>query len=329
MSLVTGQGMVIFLYGADTFRSRQKLKEIRDKFRREVDQQGLNLTVLAGTQTKPSQLMDALSATPFLARKRMVILELLSEMDFSDDQKEALIEMIGRLQDGDTVFVIWEEELGKRDLSGKLFKAILKSKLVYEFAAWDARQVAGWMMQKLKEAGVTMDDQAWAYASLGIGDNMWLASSEVEKLIHYAQGSGKTVLSLADVKNLIPAGLQDDVFALVDAVSKRQGREALWRLYQQLETGSHELELLSMVIRQYRILQQVSDGLANGMTPDAIAKAYKLHPFVVKKMSAQVSSRGASVAQVYALLTETDAQIKSTGVPADVLLSRAVAKLAV
>lgn len=321
--------MIIFLYGADTFRSRQKLKEIRDKFRREVDPQGLNLSVLAGAQTKPSQLMDALSASPFLARKRMVILEQLSEIDFSDAQKEAFLEMIGRLLESDTVFVLWEEELGKRDLSGKLFKAVLKSKLVYEFAAWDSRQVAGWMMQQLKAAGVTMDEQAWAYVSMGVGDNMWLASSEVEKLRHFAAGAGKRQLTLADAQDLVSAGLQDDVFALVDAVSKRQGREALWRLYQQLQGGSHALELLSMVIRQYRILQQVSDGLAEGLPPDAIAKQYKLHPFVVKKMAAQVSGKGAAVASIYKLLCETDAAIKSSGISADLLLTRVVAKLAV
>jgi DNA polymerase III subunit delta len=321
--------MIIFLYGADTYRSRQKLKEIKDKFRREVDPQGLNLSVLSGAQAKVGQLMDALSASPFLARKRMVVLEQLSEMDPTDDQKDALIDMFGRLLESDTVFVLWEEELGKRDLSGKLFKAVMKSKLVYEFASWDSRQVAGWMMQQLKTAGVTLEDRAWAYVSLGVGDNMWLAASETEKLIHFAQGSGKMSLSLDDTKDLVAAGLQDDVFALVDAVSKRQGREALWRLYQQLDSGSHELELLSMIIRQFRIWQQVADGLASGMTPDMIAKIYKMHPFVVKKMSAQVSGSSLPVHQVYRLLADTDAQIKSTGIAADVLLSRAVAKLAI
>jgi hypothetical protein len=54
-----------------------------------------------------------------------------------------------------------------------------------------------------------------------------------------------------------------------------------------------------------------------------------MHPFVVKKMSAQVSGSSLPVHQVYRLLADTDAQIKSTGIAADVLLSRAVAKLAI
>ena len=40
--------MIIFLFGADTFRSRQKLKEIKDKFLREVDSSGMNMQTLDG-----------------------------------------------------------------------------------------------------------------------------------------------------------------------------------------------------------------------------------------------------------------------------------------
>ena len=40
--------MIIFLYGADTFRSREKLKSLKDRFIREVDRSGLNLIELDG-----------------------------------------------------------------------------------------------------------------------------------------------------------------------------------------------------------------------------------------------------------------------------------------
>ena len=42
--------MIIFLYGPDTFRSQQKLKEIRQNFQDKVDTDSSSISVLDGAK---------------------------------------------------------------------------------------------------------------------------------------------------------------------------------------------------------------------------------------------------------------------------------------
>lgn len=58
--------MIIFLYGEDTFRSRQKLKELKDKFIREVDPTGNGIVSLAGESLMIEGLSEAIGARSLL-----------------------------------------------------------------------------------------------------------------------------------------------------------------------------------------------------------------------------------------------------------------------
>ena len=55
--------MIIFLYGPDTFRSRRKLKEIKDKFIDQVDKSALNVEALDGTKLEMADFEKAYSIT--------------------------------------------------------------------------------------------------------------------------------------------------------------------------------------------------------------------------------------------------------------------------
>lgn len=320
--------MILFLFGKDTFRSRQKLAELRQKFFNEVDPQGYNLNVLLGADATVGGIIDAISATPFIASKRMVVLEEYSKMSPNEKEEESLLETVEQLLEGDTIFVVWEQELNKQQQSKPFFKLLARSKYVMPFEAWNQQQVAGYMAQQLKEQGVSINSDALQYLSLAVDDNMWLASSELKKMIHYALAKGLSVIDKEAVELLVSSGAQDDIFALVDAVSAGNPKTALDRLHDQLAVGSHELQIVSMLHRQFRLLQQIKDGLSQGMSPDDIAKNYGIHPFVVKKMTRQAQNISQqAVKEGYDRLNELDAKIKSTGLDPTLLLSKTVAQL--
>ena len=62
--------MIIFLYGPDTFRSKEKLKMFKEKFIREVDKSGLNLIDLDAEKMTITDLNKAVATQSFLAKKR-------------------------------------------------------------------------------------------------------------------------------------------------------------------------------------------------------------------------------------------------------------------
>ena len=67
--------MIIFLYGDDSFRSRQKLNELKDKYIREVDSKASSLIYIDGETASLEQVNEAVAAPSLFVRKRMVIIE--------------------------------------------------------------------------------------------------------------------------------------------------------------------------------------------------------------------------------------------------------------
>ena len=51
--------MFFFLYGPDTFRAKQKIKQLKDKFIAEVDPEGTSIVELDGAKLKLEELFDA------------------------------------------------------------------------------------------------------------------------------------------------------------------------------------------------------------------------------------------------------------------------------
>ena len=67
--------MIIFLYGEDTFRSRQKLKELKSKFLRDIDSSGNSLAVLGGENTTLDRLNEIMASSSLFSKKRMIVIE--------------------------------------------------------------------------------------------------------------------------------------------------------------------------------------------------------------------------------------------------------------
>ena len=66
--------MIIFLYGEDTFRSRKKLKELKNRFLKEIDSSGYSLAVIDGEKTCLEEINSAVSALSLFTKKRMIVI---------------------------------------------------------------------------------------------------------------------------------------------------------------------------------------------------------------------------------------------------------------
>ncbi len=126
-------------------------------------------------------------------------------------------------------------------------------------------------------------------------------------------------ITAQDVELLVPYAGTANVFAMVDAIGRRDGRTALRLLHKLLDENAAPLYLLSMIVRQFRILIQVKELSAQGLASSTIAKRAGLHPFVAEKAGRQAMNFSMGQLEViYVRLLETDLAIK-TGQVDDVL----------
>ena len=67
--------MIIYIYGPDTFRSREKLRELISEFKKKRDPHGHNVARLRAPEIGAEQFWDAVSSPGLLSPKRMIVLE--------------------------------------------------------------------------------------------------------------------------------------------------------------------------------------------------------------------------------------------------------------
>lgn len=283
--------MIIFLHGADTFRSRRKLTQIKEKFVREVDRSGVNVETVNATSATPEQLERALTTQPFLAPKRLIIIENLFANAKAHKLHAIVLEAIKRGHES-TIIVIWDGEVeapkakrGKKaDQSSKtLFTTLTKERFTQKFDLVDAAGARSFIATEAKARNITIEDAAIRELADMVGNDLWQADREIEKLKAYA---GNRAVTASDIAMLVVTKLEDDIFALTDALSNGNKPRALKLLSDQLSSGASPTEVLATIAWQYRALMAVKsfvEAHGPGYPADRIARELALHPFVVKK----------------------------------------------
>jgi len=323
--------MIIFLYGEDTYRSSQKLNQIRDKFKKEVDSAGLNLTTLDGAKLKFEEFNQQVKASPFLARKRMIIIKnLISENKSKEIQKE-VVELLNQTEQNakdENILVFWEStDHSKSKSKNALWDRLAKEKLAEEFAPLKPVQLNAWVKKEVEKQGGKIDSQAIAFLAATVGNDLWQMANEITKLINYCQN--KPII-IADIENLVKAKFDDNIFNLVDALGNKNKKLALKLMSDQFSLEADEIYLLAMLIRQFRILLEIKDLTTEHprMTKDLIAKELQIHPFVVQKALWQVKNFTLDkLKQIYQLLLELDFKLKTSQAKPKVLFDLFIAQI--
>lgn len=286
--------MIILLYGEDTYRSRERLRTLREAFKKKFDPSGLNVIRLDGETLKPEDATRQLSASGFLADKRFVAIENLFSQG-KPDVVRAVVECLrGKQFTEDNVFVFWEGT--DMDLPAEKKNALKKGKRASgsdwawneilslgkqeRFAPLEGAKLDAWIIAEAKRHGGAIEPvAAQAFAAI-VGSDLWRAHNELEKLLHASTGAAVT---LADVEQMLTAPLEENIFRFLDALAEKNAAMALKLLEEHFLAGTDPQYLLRMLQWQFRNLLAVRWSLDHGVQPRSLAKQLRLHPFVAQK----------------------------------------------
>jgi DNA polymerase-3 subunit delta len=322
--------MYYIFHGEDEFTRAEELKKLRAKM---GDPQfaELNTTFLDGRRVTLGELRHHADAIPFLAEKRLVIVEgLLARLDphrrkkDGEDEEAAEDEPDPEFAAGLSAYLpnLPEKILAKTNPILKLAQRDRNHAHVRQFSHPHPDQLADWIVNNTETKGGRIEFSAANDLAMFVGADLRALDNELEKLITYR--SGETIRR-EDVRAIVSPAQEQSIFELADAMGKRDVAAALELLHDQLTHNVEPLYLLAMIARQFRMLLQVRDLAARGLTLEQIRTQLALHPFVARKVLEQ--SRNFSIDQletIYRKLLETDVAVKTSlgepGVNLDVLV---------
>lgn len=346
--------MIIFLYGEDSFRGRQKLDELKGKFMREIDPSGNNVNWIDGGTASADEIVSATGAGSLLSKKRMVI---VSEIFTSKkaDIFESVLAYFKKQKNNDNIIIFFDtslkikktrtkEEVCRIDSAGKesplaklpmqLFKFLSGQEYSQHFGALTNSETAAWVKKEFAKRGGEISNQALQVLLGMTGNGLWQLDNEINKLLNYKQSGKlkldkvKTIIEADDIENLVRGNIDENIFALTDAISAKNKSLAAKLLEEQIEAGVSEGYLISMLTRQFRILLQIKQAIESGESQKKILSSLKLHPFIIQKGMAQARNFTLlNLKNFLGQVAEVDYMMKSGKSDAKTMLFMLIAKI--
>ena len=323
--------MIILLYGDDTYRSRERLRALRAAFQQRHDPTGVNIVRLDGEALKASDLLGHLTAQGFLTARRFLVVENFFSLGRAAEHAAVHDIVASPTFSTENILVLWESgepdaRKKKNDSATKLWQALSTTGKVERFSLLEGAALTKWYSQQIQARGGAIEKPALQHLIHCVGADLWQASAEIEKLIHF---SGGQPITDAIVDQLITAPFDDTIFQLTDAIGQRDTATALKLLENQFQNGAEPLYLLRMLSWQVRNLIGVRSLLDEGTdNPRTIARDLKLHPFVAQKTVRQAAAFSLDDLKVfYRGLLDIDRSIKSRPIDPRVLFTLLTVKL--
>lgn len=322
-------------HGEDEFTRSETLASFKRRLG-PSDTVDLNTTVLDGKGLTLAELRHACDALPFLAEKRLVIVQGLlvtlvsrkgqSLSEAKQSLTSALTDYLPKLPPTTRLVFVEERALPASHPVVKLARQEPQG-YVKRFARPNTKTLPQWIKKRVEMYGGEIKHRAALRLAAVVGADLRLLDQEIVKLVTYTAGEG--AIAEPDVEMLVPYSQEAVIFDLVDALGHRDGRTAARTLHRLLEEGEHPLGLFGMIVRQFRLLIQVKELKAKGATAREVATTLGIHPFPAGKLHTQASHfTTAQLEKVYRHLSETDVEIKTGEIRPEVALDLLVAGLA-
>lgn len=159
---------------------------------------------------------------------------------------------------------------GAVDKRKKLFKIIAETGIVREFVKVKKESARREILQKeaqglLDGCGKKISPPAWMALGRKTGFDFRRSISELEKLIAFV--GDRALIEKDDVEEVVGRTKEDDIFALTNALSEKNQLAVLAALKNLLNQSIHHLVILSMIVREIRLLLQARILVDSGKLP--------------------------------------------------------------
>jgi len=260
------------------------------------------------------QIILAADMLPFLGEKRAVIIRdsRLCTTGRKDDT-EALAAYIPNIPE-ESMLIFAETDIHK---ANRLYKKIAELGRAVECTTPAPPVLIKWLTQKCRAKNKSINPTAAEQLMRVTAHNMTALLNEIDKLAAYA--GNRPSITTEDIDALCTSTLQTRIFDLLAAMGRGHVGNALTLYQNMLHMKESPLMILTMLIRQFRILLLCKSAQENKVPRADMAKAFGLRSFMIEEALTQ--ARRYSMEKLIAALTdcqETDVRIKTGRIEADI-----------
>ncbi|MEH6634393.1 MAG: DNA polymerase III subunit delta [Halioglobus sp.] len=196
-------------------------------------------------------LMHSATSMSLFAERKLVELRLPSGKPGADGSK-ALCEYLD-IASGEDVLLIICGKIDKQSTNSKWYKALDKAGATIQIWPVDAKELPRWLQQRIRNAGMSIDNDALQLLCDRVEGNLLAAVQEVEKMKLLAEDSQITI---ATVTAAVSDNARYNLFDMADNALKGDATASLRMLHGLRGEGTEPPVVLWALIREIRTLYE-------------------------------------------------------------------------
>jgi len=174
---------------------------------------------------------------------------------------------------GDNVLLIVSGKIDKQSTNSKWYKALDKAGATLQVWPVDAKNLPRWLQQRVREAGMRIDDDALQLLCDRVEGNLLAAMQEVEKLKLLATDDRITAQT---VTAAVSDNARYNMFEMVDNALSGDAGTSLRMLHGLRAEGSEPPVLLWAIAREIRTLYKAKVDCNKGQNPQQALSAQRV-----------------------------------------------------
>jgi DNA polymerase-3 subunit delta len=310
---------VLYLFGDEPYLIERGIEGLRTKIIPAYLQE-FNRDVYSAGEVPASRIVDAARTVPMLNPWRFI---LVKEADrFSPGDIDQFLPYIEGPSPS-TCLVLWGDTGGPWK---QFFPKIRAVGAVIQIKSFFAGKLIGWIKREAQACGKGMTREAAEYLKDMVGNRLRDLHNEIEKTVAYV--GEKPVIELEDVEGVVSELRTRTIFELTDAIGTRNSLEALRILRRMLQAGEAHLKILSMIVRQFRLIWRAQDLVSRGVGKEELGRRLKLHHFYLESILEQTAYFSEdNLREGFRRFLQTDLAMKTTTLSKELLLEHMVVDL--
>ncbi len=310
---------VLFFEGTEERLKQEALSALRRKLLPE-GLEDLNETRFTAPETQ--ELIAAAETLPFMADRRLILVRDHPAVVGRGEADDALIAYLPKVPPTSVLLFYCVQPVKQK----KIRSAVSALGGLVQFSPLTPRELADRVVSAFRDLGKTCDSRTADLLVFTCGTDLNQLMNEAAKIAAYHPD--QPAVTPEDVQAMATPSSESTVFALVDDVMAGRDSEAFRRLSALLLGGERRTAVLSMLLRQFRLLQHVKILQYEKRSGPEMEKAMGVSSYRLREYTRLANQyTGTQVKNAVALCLRTDLAVKSGELREDAALDYVMLEL--
>lgn len=252
------------------------VQECCDQIRRKAREHGCNERVVidcGGATFNWQEILHSAASMSLFAERRLIELRLPSGKPGAEGS-DVLCKYMDIASDGDVLLLV-AGKIDKQSTNSKWYKVLDKAGATISVWPVDAKNLPRWLEQRVRSAGMSIDNDALQLLCDRVEGNLLAAVQEVEKLKLLAADARITTQIVTDA---VSDNARYNVFNMADSALQGDATTSLRMLHGLRAEGSEPPLVLWTLAREIRTLYEVQLDCDQGQSASQALSARRVWP---------------------------------------------------